>query len=590
MSELRFGDAFLDSAEHFKIIFEHAPDGLYISDLAGTFVDGNRAAERLTGYRREELIGQSFLKLKLLSSKDILQAAKLLALNALRKATGPDVFTLVRKDGTTVPVEITTYPVEIKGKTLVLGVARDISERLRSERALRASEAKYKLLFSHAPTAIYDVDFRTGRFLAVNDVMCAKLGYTEDELLSTKFSDILSPASLKAWAERWARLQAGEPVPENPEYEVKTKDGRLLWASVNVHYHRDPEGRIIGGTMVAHDISDRKKAEAEVQESRELYRLLLQNANDAVFLHEINRAGPGRFLEVNEQASQMLGYTNEEFLAMSVSGIDVPEQRDKIPRITEALFKTGRALFQTEHRAKDGRRVPVEVSIRLFEFKGRPVVLSIVRDIRERKSAERDLAESFDRLRKSMRGVIQVIAQTVEMRDPYTAGHQRRVADLARAIATEMGQSRDFVDGIRTTGLIHDVGKVAIPAEILSKPTKLSALEYDLVKTHAQVGYGILKDVEFPWPVAETIYQHHERLDGSGYPRGLKGDEIILEARILIVADVVEAMSTHRPFRPARGEAAALDEITRNRGRLYDPATVDACVRLFRDKGFQFKD
>jgi HD-GYP domain-containing protein (c-di-GMP phosphodiesterase class II) len=153
-----------------------------------------------------------------------------------------------------------------------------------------------------------------------------------------------------------------------------------------------------------------------------------------------------------------------------------------------------------------------------------------------------------------------------------------------------MGLSPEVIDGIRVTGQIHDVGKIAIPAEILSKPTKLMPLEYDLVKTHAQVGYEILKGVEFPWPVAETILQHHERLDGSGYPRRLKGEDILLEAKILMVADVVEAMMTHRPFRPAYGVEAALKEVSMFRGRHYEPVVVDACVRLFREKNFKFRD
>ena len=332
------------------------------------------------------------------------------------------------------------------------------------------------------------------------------------------------------------------------------------------------------------------RVSAELTESRERYRLLLQNANDAVFVHEIDPQRPGRFLEVNDQACRMLGYSAEEFLAMNVADIDVPEQKDRIPAIIADLYKTKQTVFQTEHLAKDGRRIPVEVSTRLFEFQGRPTVLSIVRDISDRKRAERALAESFERLRKSMRGIIQVIAQTVESRDPYTAGHHRRVSDLGRAVAQEMGLSADRVDGIRTTGLIHDLGKIAIPAEILSKPAKLNPIEYDLVKTHSRVGYEILKDLEFSWPVAEMILQHHERLDGSGYPRGLKGDQILLEARILVVADVVEAMATHRPYRPAFGVETALDEITRGRGRLYDPAAVDACVSLFRTKGFALKN
>jgi putative nucleotidyltransferase with HDIG domain len=195
----------------------------------------------------------------------------------------------------------------------------------------------------------------------------------------------------------------------------------------------------------------------------------------------------------------------------------------------------------------------------------------------------------MEKLRKTLGGTIQVISRAVEMRDPYTAGHQIRVADLARAIATEMRISADGTDFIRIACIIHDIGKISVPAEILSKPTKLSDIEFSLIKAHAQAGYDILKNIEFPWPVADVILQHHERMDGSGYPRNLKGEDICIEARILSVADVVEAMASHRPYRPGLGLEAALNEIEKNKGIFYDAAVADACLRLFREKGFKLE-
>jgi HD-GYP domain-containing protein (c-di-GMP phosphodiesterase class II) len=178
----------------------------------------------------------------------------------------------------------------------------------------------------------------------------------------------------------------------------------------------------------------------------------------------------------------------------------------------------------------------------------------------------------------------------VEMRDPYTAGHQKRVAGLARAIGEELGLPADRRDGLHTAGLIHDLGKISVPAEILSKPSKLTAIEFSMIKVHPQAGFDILKSIEFPWPVARMVLEHHERLDGTGYPGGLRGEDILLESRILAVADVVEAISSHRPYRPALGIEAALDEIEVRRGIFYDAAVVDACRRLFREKGFRLPD
>jgi putative nucleotidyltransferase with HDIG domain len=200
--------------------------------------------------------------------------------------------------------------------------------------------------------------------------------------------------------------------------------------------------------------------------------------------------------------------------------------------------------------------------------------------------AEDKLQNTLNSLRKAVSMTIQVLVSAVEVRDPYTAGHQKRVANLARAIATEMGLAPEKIEGIRMAGYIHDIGKLSIPAEILSKPTKLTEIEFALIKEHSRSGYEILKDVESPWPLAEIIYQHHERMDGSGYPRKLRGDDIIIEARILAVADVVEAMASHRPYRPSLGIGQALAEIEKNRGIFYDDAVADAGLRLFRERGF----
>lgn len=210
-------------------------------------------------------------------------------------------------------------------------------------------------------------------------------------------------------------------------------------------------------------------------------------------------------------------------------------------------------------------------------------------DITERKTTEEQLKESFKKLQKTMEDSIYSISLVTEARDAYTAGHQRKVSKLAVALAKEMRFSKDKVEGIKIAALIHDVGKINLPAEILSKPGKLSDIEFNLIKNHSQIGYDILKKVDFLWPVAEIVLQHHEKMNGSGYPRGLKGDEILLEAKIICVADVVEAMSSHRPYRPALGIDKALEEISQNRCTLYDPKVVDTCLKLFKEKDFKFE-
>ncbi|MCF8105307.1 MAG: response regulator [Desulfohalobiaceae bacterium] len=205
-----------------------------------------------------------------------------------------------------------------------------------------------------------------------------------------------------------------------------------------------------------------------------------------------------------------------------------------------------------------------------------------------RKQAEENLQKAHAQLWKALEGTVKATARMVELRDPYTSGHQSRVARLARAIAGELALPEQQKKGVSLAGMIHDLGKIAVPAEILSKSVRLSDMEYSLIQNHSQTGYDILKDIDFPWPIARTVFQHHERLDGSGYPQGLSEKDILLEARIMAVADVVEAMTSHRPYRTALDLDQALEEIEQGRGIRYDPGAVDACLRLYLDKGFSF--
>lgn len=210
------------------------------------------------------------------------------------------------------------------------------------------------------------------------------------------------------------------------------------------------------------------------------------------------------------------------------------------------------------------------------------------REIENRKHVQAELEQSLQNLKKGMNSTIQAIAMTVEKRDPYTSGHQMRVAALTRAIAATIGLAEDKVEGAYIAASLHDIGKIALPAEILSKPIQLTEIEISLIQAHAQAGYDILKGIEFPWPIADIIIQHHERLDGSGYPQGLAGDSISIEARIIGVCDVVETMSSHRPYRPSMGIEKALEEISRNSGTLYDADVVAACLKIFNEQNFEF--
>jgi len=251
------------------------------------------------------------------------------------------------------------------------------------------------------------------------------------------------------------------------------------------------------------------------------------------------------------------------------------------------FFMRQQLEIERENVTKINQELEDRVAKRTEDY--RLVNEALEREIAEHKRAQENLRQTMEILKKSTAVTIQVMVSALEARDPYTAGHQLRSAELACAIAKEMGLPEDKIEGIRMAGSIHDIGKLSIPAEILTKPTKLSNLEFALIKEHPSCGYEMLKNVESPWPLAQVVYQHHERIDGSGYPRQLRGEEIILEARIMAVSDVVEAMASHRPYRPSLGLEAALHEIDKNKGVLYDSTVVDACLKLFKEKGFQLQ-
>ena len=336
--------------------------------------------------------------------------------------------------------------------------------------------------------------------------------------------------------------------------------------------------------------SECRQAKEALKQSEAKYRDIFENTVEGIF----QTTPEGQYISVNPALARMIGYDSPEELIkgvidLSKQGYVNPEDRLSFKKVLEEqVIIQG---FETQHYKKDGSIIWVSINARAVKDEAGKVCYyeGIIEDITPSKVAEEELKQTMEKLRKSLAGTIQVISLTVEIRDPYTAGHQRKVSNLARSIAQEMGLSNDTVDTIRMAGIIHDIGKISVPAEILSKPGKLKDMEFSLIKAHSQTGYDILKDVGLPYPIAEIVLQHHERLNGSGYPQGLKDDQILLESQIISVADVVEAIASHRPYRPAIGIEAALAEIEKNKGILYDEKAVEACLKLFKEGGFKFE-
>lgn len=321
----------------------------------------------------------------------------------------------------------------------------------------------------------------------------------------------------------------------------------------------------------------------ELFESEDCFRAIVEQSVAAVFV-----VLDGKIVYANSHMRHMFGYEPDEPIMIDPHAY---VKADDWPRVTDemkGLMSIGdQAAYSTAAVRKDGAEFVIRVHATLASCNGKALIVAVAKDITDTIRADAESRQYIDALKRSMESTIQVVSMIGETRDPYTHGHERRVGELAAAIAEEMGLDAKHVEGIRVAGYLHDIGKIATPAELLSKPTRLSAPEFELIKEHARKGFDILKGVDFPWPVALVALQHHERIDGSGYPQGLKGDQIVLDARIMCVADVVEAMSSHRPYRPGLGMDRALAEIERGAGTAYDPAAVSACLSLVRERHFE---
>ena len=332
---------------------------------------------------------------------------------------------------------------------------------------------------------------------------------------------------------------------------------------------------------------------ASLQDREARLRAIFEAAEHVAFIMTDRDGEDSRILEFSPGAERLLGFEKEEVVGWPIRMLGLPREFST-PLDPEGISEKKKPNLRpvVYLPRKSGERVPaLSTAYPIFNAEGKTTAnLFVAIDISERIEGEKKLQHSMENLRKALEGTVMAIARTLETRDPYTAGHEQRVAELAYAIGKEMALSASLQEGIRMAALIHDLGKIAIPAGILNKPGMISDIELDLIKTHPKVGYNILKDIEFPWPLAEVVLQHHERLDGSGYPSGLRRDDILIQALILGVSDVVEAMATHRPYRPAFGLQKALEHIASNKGVLYDERVVEACLRLFNEKGFKFPE
>lgn len=620
--------------ELFHTLFEHSRDAVEIIE-PGTLklLDINDTLCRELGYSRNELLGMTGFDINPTITPEVVRS-----LEAQVRKEGSLTFESLhrRRDGTTYPVEI-SLSINNLDHPYLLAIARDITERKEAEEALIESEEKFRTMTGSAQDAILMMDTE-GKISYWNEAAERIFGYKVDETVGHNLHKLLAPerfhsAHLEGFKE-FQRTGKGDAVGKTLELAALKKDGTEFPIELSMSSIQR-KGRW-GAIGIIRDISERKASEAALNRANRALKTL-----SAGNLALVRATSENELLkEVTKVIVEKGGYS----LAAVDYAEDGPSKRltpvawhgfdGKEYWINDLCWKeTGRGTLPAGAAVREGktqvyrnisdpatcpiwRKTSVErgyvshISLPLFDGERAFGALSIYSSREESFDEEEvqlleelasDLAYGIlsqrtrtaqekheTLLREGLEQTVLAISATVESRDPYTAGHQKRVAELATAIAGEMGLDEEVTEGIRFAATIHDLGKIHIPAEILAKPGRLTDIEYQLIQTHPQAGYEIIKDVRFPWPIAQIVLQHHEHLDGSGYPQGLKGDDILLEARIITVADVIEAISSHRPYRSAMGIKAALDEVIKGRGIRYDAAVVDACLKLFNEKKFTF--
>ncbi len=566
------------SEEKYRLLVENASEAVFVAQ-DGVLKFANPATGRILGRTANEMRDQSFAELVHPDDR-----AMVISRHRRRLAGESNVelgyaFRVLRADGSPRWVEISAVRIEWEGRPATLNFASDITARRAAEEAQRESEERFRRIFEESPIGMVTagLDFR---FTRANGTFCRMIGYTERELLNKSFVDITHPEHVDIDVESVKRVARGETPSYRTEKRYVRKDGGVVWGALTVTAMRDAEGQAQYFLSMIEDVTARRESEAARAESERKYRELADDLPTCVFEAGLD----GRVTYANRTGLEWFGYAEEEIVGhRNINDMVAADERERAVRTFRRAVEDGE-IPAGEYTAvrRDGSTFPALVSSRAIVRDGQTIgVRGILIDITERVEAAR-------RVERALAGTIHALAVTTEMRDPYTAGHQERVTRLAVAIGRKMELPEIRLEGLRVAGLLHDVGKVSVPAEILSKPTELTPIEFALVRSHPETGYAILREIDFPWPVAAIVLQHHERMDGSGYPSGLRGEEIFLEARILAVADTVEAMASHRPYRAAFGIAEALAELARGTGSTFDAAVASACQELFAEGEFQW--
>ncbi len=578
-----------DGEIRFKILFESSPDGIFMVDAKGKILEANLAASLLYESGKSEIIGKNI--------KEMIGEAYQgqVADDIPRMLSGEISFyetSFNTNEGKTVPVELRIRSVSYAGQKMLMFYVRDISERVRVGENFLESQRSLSNFMSNLPGVAYrclNDKAWTMKFISQG---CQQLtGYRPYDLIDNKsiaFGDIIHPDYQK---QVWHTIQKAlkKHRAYQLEYKIITASNQELWVWEQGRGVYDEFGKLMSCEGIIIDVDNLKRAEEALRESEVRFRSLVENVPSiAVQGFDKNR----KVIFWNKASEKLYGYEKEEALGQEIEQLIIPPyNRAEVMAEIAEWIKKGKTVPPGERSLmrKDGSIFEAHSShVLLKNIRGESEFYSLDVDLTALNRVKKDLQKSLHNLKKTLDGIVLALMSAVEMRDPYTAGHQNGVAKLACAIAKELGLNEHSIEGLRIGSLLHDIGKLNIPSEILTKPGGLSDIEYKLMQTHPQFGFEILRSINFPWPIAQMVLQHHEKIDGSGYPQGLTGDKIMLEAKILTVADVVEPMSSHRPYRPALGMDAALAEIKKGRGIFYDAEVADCCINLIEKKGFHF--
>ncbi len=452
-------------------------------------------------------------------------------------------------------------------------------EHVSSVATVASSELRYRRLFESAQDGILILDFESGKIVDANPFIAKLIGYACNELLGKELWEIGFIVDKELARKAYEELQSKNYI-RYEDLPLQHKKGQIIDVEFVSNVYDVGREKVIQCSI--RDVSERKFLAQSVARSELRYRSLFENAQNGIMILDFMS---GKIVDANPFILDLLGFSAHELCGKELWEIGSILDKEFALQAFEALQKKNYIRYENlPLRKKYGQLIDVEFIGSVYDVGGEKVIQCDIRDISNQKKLVlyQNLAIS------NMEDLVNALVAMSEARDPYTAGHQQRVSELSVAIAKELHYSEANLEGLRMSTMLHDIGKFAIPAEILTKPTELTEDEVGLLRSHVVEGYKILKLIHFPWPVAQTVLQHHERLDGSGYPNGLKGDSISDEARIIAVADTVEALTSSRPYRSAVGLDIALKNIQEESDRLFDPKIVAVCLRLFKEKKFRF--